>query len=343
MRRGPLALAFATLIAGCDDAADGAATNDTTDTGTSADTDRPDTPTPWIYPEDTAAVTPDLSKATLAAAIDVAMDAALDLDPRAVATLHDALFPFPEAGTGDPTGCPFYLTYDYGDAKAYYWQGECTAADGTAFSGSGYVSEFQDFADEWGNHFTGFDLNMAGRIAAADGTWLEGSGQAASYLNAVADAAGLTLVLDGTFTAGGPRAPASPWLDGTRRPTLQVDGWIYLPTGGTNVTVNGGVSGLAFPDGVSAVSLDGLTAREATAGASCQKELGGGAGVRGDDGNWYDVYFDGAVDDQGETPADLCDGCGETWFRGASVDATCMPASPYFKWLDPPAPAEDTP
>ena len=322
---------------GCDDGA--AADSDTVaaDTLDAVDTTaRPDAPTPWIYPEDATEVTPSLSKATLAAAIDVAMDAALDVEPQVIATLHAALFPMPEAGTGDPTGCPFYLTYDYGNAKAYYWQGECTAADGTRFSGSGYVSAFQDFADEFGNHFTGFDLSMAGRIEAADGTWLEGSGQAASYRNEVEDAAGLSLVLDGTFGAGGPRAPQSPWLDGSRRPTLHVDGWIYIPTGGTNVTVTGGLSGLDFPDGVSAVSLDGLTAREALAGASCQKELGGGAGVRGDDGNWYDVYFDGPVDDEGETPADLCDGCGETWFRGRTVDATCVPANPYFKWIDAP-------
>lgn len=317
-----------------DDAERGNADGDVTiDVGDTSDTSaRPDVPTPWIYPEDPDdEVTPALATPTLQSALTTAISAALELDPRVVLDLHEALFPTPEAGSGDPTGCPFYLTYDYGTAKAFYWQGECTASDGTMFSGFGSVATYDDFVNEAGT-FDGYDVNMAGRIEAADGTFLEGSGQAGSYAGAAGDLASTAAVIDGTFSAGGPRAPASVWLRGHRRPSLNVTGWTYKPTGGTNVTINGGISGLDFPDGVSAVSLDDVTAREALAGATCERELGGAAGVRGDDGNWYDVLFDGPLGEDAETPGELCDGCGETWFRGHSVDETCVDAKAYFDW-----------
>ena len=113
---------------------------------------------------------------------------------------------------------------------------------------------------------------------------------------------------------------------------LTVNGWTYVPTGGTNVTVLGGLSGLDFPAGVSAVSLDNLTARQATAGATCERELGGAAGVRGDDGNWYDVIFDGPLGEEAATPPAMCDGCGVTYFRGHEVGSVCVDARDYFEW-----------
>jgi len=295
-----------------------------------ADSSRPDAPTPWIYPDDEEEVTPSLQAAALQEAVEVAMAAALELKPEVVLELHELLYPTPVSGSGDATGCPFFLTYDYGTATAFYWQGECTAGDGTMFSGYGSVSIYNGFVNEYGT-FDGFDVTLSGRIEAADGTFLEGSGQAGAYLGAAEDLTSVSAVLDGTFLAGGPRAPVSPWLDGTRRPSLSINGWVYVPTGGRNVTVAGGIAGLDFPDGVSAVSLDNLTARQALAGASCEREFGGGAGVRGDDGNWYDVYFDGPSDEEEETPAELCDGCGTTWFRGSELAQTCVDARPYLK------------
>jgi len=319
-------------FAACDEGAEGTG-NDAIDAEV-ADTSRPDAPTPWIYPDDEDEVTPSLQPAALQKAVEVAMTAALELKPEVVLQLHQLLYPTPETGSGDPTGCPFFLTYDYDTATGFYWQGECTASDGTMFSGYGSVSIYDKFTNEFGT-FDGFDVNLSGRIEAADGTFLEGSGQAGAYLGTAQDLTSVAGVIDGTFLAGGPRAPDSPWLDGSRRPSLSINGWVYTPTGGRNVTVAGGIAGLDFPAGVSAVSLDNLTARQALAGASCERELGGGASVRGEDGNWYDVYFDGPSDEDADTPADLCDGCGVTWFRGAEVGATCVDARPFLKQATP--------
>ena len=323
------------LSAACAD--ESASVPDATDSGdTAADDDtadtRPGTPTPWIF-EDDARPSPTLGKAELEGAVAAAVRASLELDSVAVRDLHDLLFPPPAPGTGDPNGCPFVLTYDYGTAKAFYWQGECTAADGTRFSGRGYATWYDDQPIELGT-VDGFDYYLAGRIEADDGTWLEGAGNATAYDGGGGDIVGFGRALDGTFEAGGPRAPASPWLDGTRRPAMTVTGWRYLPTGGKNLVLSGGIGGLTdFPGGVSAVALDALMVRTLTAGAACEREFGGAASVRGPDGNWYDVVFDGPSEEApAATPASACDGCGDTFFRGDLLAPTCVPTAPFIGW-----------
>ncbi len=334
MHRVTLLLLIA--LAACDDDPQAAATTDTGD-ATTADTEpRPDAPTPWIYPADEDPPTPELDLDALESALTIALDAALEVDPGVVRDLHELLFPMPTTGSGDPTGCPFFLTYDYGTAKAFYWQGECTASDGSMFSGSGSVALYDDFQNEAGI-FDGFAVTMAGRIEAADGTFLAGSGQAVRYAGGAGDLRADVATLDGTFTAGGPRAPQSPWLDGSRRPSLTVTGFTYVPTGGTSVALAGGLAGLDFPAGVTAVALDELTLRQALAGATCERELGGAAGVRGADGNWYDALFDGALGENAQTPPELCDGCGETWYRGVALGALCLDARTWFgRWESAP-------
>lgn len=325
----------------------GTGCGDDTDSGrdVSADTSvtpdlagpRPDTPTPWIFEDDVGTIEPALGADELEAALTAALDAALDVDPELVKNLHDSLFPPPVSGSGDLNGCPFVLTYDYGNAKAFYWQGECTAADGRMYSGYGYASWYDDYPAEFGT-LDGYEYSLAGRITGPDGTWLEATGTATAYEGGGPDVDGFARALDGTFRAGGPGAPHSPWLDGTRRPSLEVSGWIYKPTGGKNLTFDGGIGGLeAFPGGVTAVALDGLTLRTTSAGAACQKEPGGSASVRAPDGSWYDVVFDGPTDDEPDTtPEELCDGCGETFFRGDDVFPTCLPTNGLLSWEDRP-------
>lgn len=335
-RRGAasgLALVLSAAFGACGDDAPGT-TSDTVQATADADAGaRPDTPTPWIFEDDAAPATPALGPGDLRAAVAGALDAALELEPGGVKDLHDLLYPPPAPGSGDPTGCPFFLTYDYGTAKAFYWQGECTDGDGTQYSGYGYVSWYDDFAVEFGT-IDGFELYLAGRIEAADGTWLEGAGSATAYDGGGGDLDGFARGLDGTFTAGGPRAPDSAWLDGSRRPSLNVSGWIYKPTGGKNLVFAGGLGGLAgFPGGVSAVALDDLTVRTKLAGSACEDEPGGSASVRGPDGSWYDIVFDGPTEEEPDTtPAELCDGCGDTFFRGAAVEATCLDVDPLVTW-----------
>jgi len=200
------------------------------------------------------------------------------------------------------------------------------------FSGRGYIADYDGYNAD-GAVLDGFTFSLAGRIEAADGTWLEATGTGADYTGTAGEADLFAKSLDGTFRAGGPGAPDSPWLSGARRPSASVSGFVYRPTGGTNLTFDGGVSGLdGLPAGVSAVAFDGLTFREVLAGASCEDEPGGTVSVRADDGSWYDVAFDGPTDEAPETEAATCDGCGATWFRGVEVDATCLSPDAYLSW-----------
>ena len=45
--------------------------------------------------------------------------------------------------------------------------------------------------------------------------------------------------------------------------------------------------------------------------------------MRGEDGSWYDVLFDGPNDLQPETPPDLCDGCGQVYYQGDAMGEAC--------------------
>lgn len=304
-------------------------TSSPTDTDV-ADTARPDVVTPWILPEDTTDEVVELAASDRATAIQAGLELAQELDPEVVLALHDTLFPPPEVGSGDLTGCPATLTYDYGQATAFFWQGECTDAMGTRYSGTGTIARYDDFPGE-GGPVDGFELSLAGRIEAADGTWLEGAGRAGAYAGGSSELQAVAMVLEGTFQAGGPRAPDDPWLDGSRKPSLDVRGWVYVPTGGRSLTVVGALAGNdLFPETVTGVSFDGITIRQVLAGATCDREAGGAASVRAVDGTWYDVLFDGPTDDAAETAPELCDGCGDTYHRGQAVDPTCVDARPIL-------------
>lgn len=341
MRRGykctVVTSALAALLAGCDGApaagGDVAATvQDAQSAGDAEAAEEIHAPTPWIYPAADEPIAPSLTADERAQALGVALDAALTLTPEAVRALHDLLLPPPSAGQGDLTSCPFVLTYDYGTTQAFYWQGECVAADGTRFSGQGSAAWMTDAPTE-GLTTNGFTYTLSGRIEAADGTYLEAAGEASAYVGLNSQLRAFGRALDGSFRAGGPRAPQSAWLTGERRPSLHVDGWVYLPTGGRNLVFSGGVGGLTgFPGGVTAVAFDGLTLRSLLAGATCGKEPGGGASIRGPDGNWFDVSFDGPVEAEPSTPSALCDTCGRTWFRGVATEPTCKDTDSYLQW-----------
>jgi len=289
----------------------------------------PDVPSPWIHPIDEAA-SPTLDAATRGLAVEETLALAMELDPDTIQALHEALYPTPPIGTGDLTACPAFLTYDYGEATSFFWQGECTDLAGTRFSGFGFASHFARFPSEFGP-LDGAQLFMSGRIEAADGTFLEGSGSLNSLVVDSPQIAGSVRGIDGTFAAGGPRAPASPWLDGSRHPSISVVGWTWLATGGRNLTFEGAI-GLPDHPTVTAVAFEGVTVREQAAGATCEDEPGGLASVRGVDGYWYDILFHGPTDEEPTTPAADCDGCGDTWFRGRDVGPTCVDITTIFTW-----------
>jgi hypothetical protein len=337
----PFVAAIGALTFGCETGAatpaDVASADDAADvsfvTGDDAGGDTEDVePTPWIYPPEDTPIEPSLDAKARADALQTALSAVLALSPDAVVGLQDLLYPRPSPGQGDPTGCPFVLTYEDGAAKAFFWQGECTASDGTRFSGQGYTTWTEGLEAD-GLTSDGFEVSLAGRIEAADGTFLEGAGSVAGYEGQNPEIRVFGRSMNGTFSGGGPRAPADAWLTSKRRPSVRVDGWVYVPTGGHNLLVSGGISGLDdFPGGATAVAFDGLTLRDVNGGATCPTEPGGSASVRGPDGNWFDIAFDGPTDAVPSTDAESCDTCGASWFRGSPVDPTCVDTAPFLVW-----------
>jgi hypothetical protein len=260
----------------------------------------------------------------------------LALDVRPILALHGEVAPPPPLGTGDLTGCPARLTQDYGAAKVYFWQGACTDEAGRMWAGQGAVITYTDLVNEVGT-FSGQQIQMAGRITAPDGTWLEGAGTATWFHGGSEQLAAVSHALTGSWTAGGPgvttAAGASPWLDGTRNPSLEVVRWTYLPTGGDNLTVRGGLSfaeGGPWGEAITAISFEDFTARAREAGASCPREPGGAVALRDADGAWIDVFFDGPTDRAAETDAALCDGCGDAWYRAEALEAVCVDARPLL-------------
>jgi hypothetical protein len=296
-------------------------------------------PTPWIYPEGDAPPAAAPPADALEAAIPTAFEVALALDARPILALHDLVRPAPAQGTGDLAGCPALLTQDYGALKVWFWQGACTSSDGHIYAGQGALLTWTDLVNEVGT-FSGRRIQMSGRITAPDGTWIEGAGIAQHFDGGSEQVAAASHAISGSWRSGGPRAPDSAWLDGSRNPSLEVVRWTYLPTGGDNVTVRGGLAfpatGVAPPwdDAITAISFEEFTVRAREAGASCPREPGGAVALRGVDGAWVDVIFDGPTDASAETDPTLCDGCGLAWHRATELGAVCVDARPLLDSAD---------
>lgn len=174
----------------------------------------------------------------------------------------------------------------------------------------------------------GDDGGKSGADAAGDAQRGDAPGPPTPWIYP-ADAAGEAPALDDAQRQAAIRAA----LDALLELDPDAIATLYEPTAGKSLTFDGGISGLeGFPADISAVSFDGLTFRSKAAGASCAREPGGAVSVRGPDGSWYDVLFDGPTDDAPETDAATCDGCGATWFRGGEVGGTCLEAAGYLAW-----------
>ena len=54
--------------------------------------------------------------------------------------------------------------------------------------------------------------------------------------------------------------------------------------------------------------------------------------ARDNAGQWYDVLFDGPLEYGEQVDPDLCDGCGQVWYRGEPLGEACVDFSHLLDW-----------
>ena len=281
-------------------------------------------PLPWIFEEETLAE-PSLDAATAAAALQegVAM---------AMARTAPAVFPSYEAAMdGQSAGCPDYYDYD----GNVYWYDNCTGSNGSAFSGYSFYTRYDQLDGGDGLIYDGESLSGVARIGTPEGHVFEAGGSA-YYYQAHHDAANdqdatydyFVSIVQGSFSYDGPEA-AGTWLAEEAAPDISFQG-AYLPDMDARTAIlDGSISGLS--GAVEYMVFDALTVFS-PAISTCPEEPGGGFSVRGADGYWYDVIFDGPME-WGETvERGACDGCGRLYFQGEELGEVCVGETEMLAW-----------
>jgi hypothetical protein len=287
------------------------------------DTAVPFEPTPYLVEEEAPPV-PTLDAGTLEASVSDALAVAWTLQADPILVGYQTVMAHAEPG------CPDY----YSNEGNVYWYDQCTTSDGTRFDGYGFAQVYEAYAAEDGNVYDGFGLYGVSRVTTPDGRRFVSGGSATSLRAANADTTSWQSVIQGTFAWDGADAAGS-WMDGELAPDLTlVAVGANANVLGRAVAIEGSVGGLDGP--VNAVLFDGFLIYTAAWGSACAIEPGGVVSLRGEDGGWYDVLFDGPAEWGGTADAAACDGCGEAWFRGERVGSVCLDATALLRWEEAP-------
>jgi hypothetical protein len=284
------------------------------------------TPTPhdYIYEEEVLP-SASLSPEEVEAAITEGLSLALELTAQPVFPAYQA------AMLGEDVACPNYYDYE----GSVYWYDACTSAAGSRFEGYSFYIPYVDMDDGYGNLYNGEALYGVSKITTIEGYIFEAGGSAAYYdLTHIAtspqdiDYTYFVSAVQGSFSYDGPEAEET-WLSEDLAPDLSYTGaWIPAYSGNLGA-LDGGIAGLS--GSVEYLVMDNLILYS-NGLSSCPEEPGGGVSVRGSDGYWYDVTFDGPIEFGEEVAAATCDGCGKLWFQGEALGEVCVDASLLIDW-----------
>jgi len=282
----------------------------------------PYSPAPYIVPEEEPPQA-DFS----AEEVELALVEAID---RATSLTGDKVFPAYQAVmSGADTDCPNYYEQD----GNVYWYDVCTSSAGTQYNGYSFYYYYEGWDDGYGQYYTGDALFGVAQVWDADGHLFEAGGTA---YDLIVEGDGYMYwysVAQGAFSYDGPEAEGT-WLEDGLAPDM-VQYVYYVPEGDARgYVMSGSVSGLS--GGFTSAVFDENMILDATLasyfGADCSLEPGGIVSLRDDEGNWYDIVFDGPTNDDGSTPIGECDGCGEAFFRGESLGRACADFTGLNAW-----------
>jgi hypothetical protein len=280
-------------------------------------------PSPYIYDEqDPPAPTYTLEQ--IAAGVQAAVDEAAAIGPEPALAAYDA------AMMGQSGACPSW--YDDGDAT--FWYDQCTSETGTSFSGYAYTLSYVDVYDEAENTTTnGRAVFAAASVETGDGHRFAGAGTVYDLRTTQPSEDGSYVVtfdqilVQGAFEWDGPEADGT-WIAEGVSPDLYVIRYSADVLEPTYFGVDGGLSPLAGD--MVAVAFDEVTLTPIDFGSACDVEPAGTISVRGEDGSWYDVLFDGPTETDPDVPADECDGCGQVYYQGEPMGEAC---ADFSAWL----------
>jgi hypothetical protein len=280
---------------------------------------------PYIHDEDLSLITPELSVEE----VEVAMQQGLELARNYHA--NGVIEAYTEAMANRSGGCPNY----YSDGLSSSWYDECVTGNGTSYSGYVYTGTPEPGYNEQGAMSSqSWWLSGGAVIETAAGERLELTGSASHWWSESEWGFSQSSNVSGNFYASGGAASDS-WLAAGLSPDLTVSSWYgYGDWSTKHITANGVV--FVSEEKASLVAFDGVRAYGAVAvSVACEIEPAGTISVRGDEGYWYDVLFDGVGADAPEgaeiAPED-CDGCGRLFFRGIYLGQACVDVSPLLDW-----------
>lgn len=354
MRLGSLSLLW--LLAACQteskvaslDTEDGAADTDTTEqpaedpapsyeiVQVNPDAQVPtDTPDDYIYDEET--VEPSLNLDDVELGIEEGLAAAMWVDPGELHTTYAAIVdPSMDAVVSEEDDCPYYYDYYLEDYGYFYWYDSCTANDDTYFTGYALSYDYtglNSYPYQYGNYAY---LSGSGSVTDSAGYTLDIGGY--SYINEYdyydyySYHYGYTY---GNFSYDDPNS-ADSWLAAGLSVNLYWYAYHYDNAEGPQnyVTVTGSLAGME--GNVNTIVLTDTYIYTETAGSECAKEPSGTISVRDDEGEWYDVNFQGPPYQGASVLPSDCDGCGQVYFRGELLGEVCPDFSILTDWEDRP-------
>jgi hypothetical protein len=225
--------------------------------------------------------------------------------------------------------CPEWHSGDDGE----YWYDYCTTNEGATFSGYGvpldaYKRWSKDYS-EADDKVNGGDGIQAGAIIEdEDGEVFSIAGSAYEYWVYDSEIDVVETSILGSFAWEGLEGSGN-WLGEGMDPTLNRVVIDSFNTGGREVALNGGITGLSGE--MTTVSYDGVFIYDGSYPGSCSKEPYGAISLLTREGVWYDVVFDGPSAVGAAVDSSVCDGCGMAFFGGTSLGLVCADFSILYE------------
>ena len=229
--------------------------------------------------------------------------------------------------------CPAWYTSEDG---LDYWYDSCTTEAGAAFEGYAYTVPYDEetyptgYADGDGNHWWGLQFFGVASAVTPEGDSFTANGSASLLYGYTDDGNNIfySNVSQGFSTEG--LAEEGSWLANGMDPEMgmyavyspSLDGRVFVVSGRTTVE----------SDTIHAVILDNITIFDASIGSTCPEEPAGTVSILDNEGNWYDLVFDGPDFEGGGGDPASCDGCAEAWVGATKLGEACVDFSGLLDW-----------